>query len=197
MSEIISYIEPTEIEILEANEANERICRELGLISDEEPNQPENIEFKKMTKEDMAEFIWDHEPDYEISSDCSEDSFEDHKVQWNENWICEVFDAIRKLDDEDPNKKKLKSYVNKWFKIETRGRPSKPKAPKEPKPPRILKTANRQEYNKEYNKKYYTEKRQDITICDVCGGKYEKYNKKNHELTNRHIFIYNKINNII
>jgi hypothetical protein len=82
----------------------------------------------------------------------------------------------------------------------SRGRPPKPKTPKEPKPPRILKTANRQEYNKEYNKKYYTEKRQDITICDVCGGKYEKYNKKNHELTNVHMFIldkYIKNNNII
>jgi hypothetical protein len=78
-----------------------------------------------------------------------------------------------------------------------RGRPPKPKTPKEPKEPKVLKTADRKTYNKEYNKKYYAEKRQDITPCDICGGKYEKYNKANHELTNRHIFIYNKINNII
>ena len=135
-----------------------------------------------MTKEDMDEFIWDHEPDYEIRSDCSEDSFQDHKIQWDENWICKVFDAIRELDDEDPNKKKLKSHANKWFKIETRGRPTKPKEPKPPKEPKVLKTSNRQEYNKEYNKKYYKEKRQDIHQCEVCGGKYEHYNKKQHEL---------------
>jgi hypothetical protein len=78
-----------------------------------------------------------------------------------------------------------------------RGRPPKPKTPKEPKEPKVLKTADRKAYNKEYNKKYYAEKRQDITPCDICGGKYEKYNKANHELTNRHIFIFNKLNNII
>jgi hypothetical protein len=70
-----------------------------------------------------------------------------------------------------------------------RGRPPKPKEPKPPKEPKVLKTANRQEYNKEYNKKYYKEKRNDIHQCEVCGGKYEHYNKKHHELTDKHIWM--------
>ena len=78
----------------------------------------------------------------------------------------------------------------------SRGRPRKPKLPEVPKEPKVLKTSDRKTYNKEYNKKYYTEKRQNITNCDICGGKYEKYNKKYHELTDRHIFVSNKINNI-
>ena len=71
----------------------------------------------------------------------------------------------------------------------SRGRPPKPKVPKPPKEPKVLKTANRQEYNKEYNKKYYKEKRNDIHQCEICGGKYEHYNKKQHELTDKHIWM--------
>jgi len=86
----------------------------------------------------------------------------------------------------DPEYKKL--FVEPVVK-RPRGRPPKPKEPKPPKEPKVLKTANRQEYNKEYNKKYYKEKRNDIHQCEVCGGKYEHYNKKQHELTDKHIWM--------
>ena len=78
-----------------------------------------------------------------------------------------------------------------------RGRPPKPKEPILLKEPKILKTSDRILYDKNYNKNYYLEKRQKlIQVCDVCGGKYDKYNKTKHDLTNRHVFLFNKINNL-
>ena len=61
------------------------------------------------------------------------------------------------------------------------------------------KTADRKKYDKEYNKKYYQERKQtdENFTCAICMGKYNKYSKEKHEQTKRHIYINNQKNNII
>ena len=63
----------------------------------------------------------------------------------------------------------------------------------------LNKTADRKAYNKQYNEKYYAQRKEkhETVICDICNGRYNKYTKTQHDLTNRHIALYNKINNII
>lgn len=83
--------------------------------------------------------------------------------------------------------------------INKRGRPTKPKPIPPPPEPKILKTADKKAYNKEYNEKYYQQRKEkhETIICNICNGRYNKFSKEKHDLTNNHIFIYNKINNII
>jgi hypothetical protein len=60
------------------------------------------------------------------------------------------------------------------------------------------KTADRKKYDKEYNEKYYQKRKEKNTtiICDVCNGRYNKYSKQKHDLTNRHIQLSNQNNNL-
>lgn len=52
-----------------------------------------------------------------------------------------------------------------------------------------------------YRKKYYEEHKKDSykeeLICELCGGKYKRYNKTHHNNTKRHKELqdYNKIKN--
>ena len=64
---------------------------------------------------------------------------------------------------------------------------------------KLNKTADRKVYNKQYNEKYYQQRKEkyETIICNICNGRYNKYTKIQHDLTNRHIALYNKINNII
>jgi hypothetical protein len=45
--------------------------------------------------------------------------------------------------------------------------------------------SNKKEYMKEYMRKYVKEC--ESICCDVCQGKYKKYNKYSHLKTNKHI----------
>ena len=64
---------------------------------------------------------------------------------------------------------------------------------------KLNKTADRKVYNKQYNEKYYQQRKEkhETIICNICNGRYNKYTKTQHDLTNRHIHLFNKINNII
>lgn len=61
----------------------------------------------------------------------------------------------------------------------------------------LNKTADRKAYNKQYNEKYYAQRKEkhETVICDICYGRYNKYTKTQHDLTNRHIAYHNKNNN--
>lgn len=61
----------------------------------------------------------------------------------------------------------------------------------------LNKTADRKAYNKQYNEKYYQQRKEkhETIICDICNGRYNKYTKIQHDLTNRHISLLNKLNN--
>jgi rubrerythrin len=77
-----------------------------------------------------------------------------------------------------------------------RGRPTKEKVAPPPPEPKILKTADKKAYNKEYNEKYYQKRKEknETIICNICNGRYNKFSKAKHDLTNNHIFILNKLN---
>jgi hypothetical protein len=58
----------------------------------------------------------------------------------------------------------------------------------------LNKTADRKAYNKQYNDKYYQQRKEkyETIICNICNGRYNKYTKSQHDLTNRHIAYNNK-----
>lgn len=60
------------------------------------------------------------------------------------------------------------------------------------------KTADRKKYDKEYNDKYYQQRKEknETIICDICNGRYNKYTKTKHDLTNRHIQLKSQNNNL-
>ena len=60
-------------------------------------------------------------------------------------------------------------------------------------------TSDRKKYDKEYNTKYY-QKQKEVNkpiVCDICQGKYTKYNMVKHQTTKRHILMKNQKENII
>jgi hypothetical protein len=61
------------------------------------------------------------------------------------------------------------------------------------------KTTDRQKYDKEYNTKYYQKQKESNkpVICDICQGKYTKYNMVKHQTTKRHLLMKNQKENII
>jgi len=125
---------------------------------------------------------------------------------------CKLFKNFLKLPD---NKRQTRETQEKLFNllgiffndynptekktIKKRGRPTKEKVPPPPPEPKILKTADKKAYNKEYNEKYYQKRKEknETIICNICNGRYNKFSKTKHDLTNNHIFIFNKLNNII
>jgi hypothetical protein len=56
------------------------------------------------------------------------------------------------------------------------------------------KTNDRKKYDKDYNKKYYEQRKEknQTIICPICNGRYNKYSQLVHEQTKRHLFLRNK-----
>ncbi len=53
---------------------------------------------------------------------------------------------------------------------------------------KLKKTEDRKTYDKEYNKKYYEQKKKDVVliICEKCYGHFNYYSKSQHEKSKRH-----------
>jgi hypothetical protein len=69
--------------------------------------------------------------------------------------------------------------------LKKRGRPSK-----------FTSDEDRKCYEKDYNKKYYEERKSEKTMCDICYGHYIKGNKDKHESSKKHRLVL-KIKNIV
>jgi hypothetical protein len=56
-------------------------------------------------------------------------------------------------------------------------------------PVKYVSDEERKTIEKEYNKKYYEERQNNKTTCDICYGCYIKGNKIPHENTKKHQFV--------